>query len=244
MQVYAGVETLTNQPSAAERAAVPHHLVGYLPLDGSRARSARTRRSRTRPSTRAAERGALPLVVGGTGLYLRAALADLALPPPVPAAERARWERVLRRARRRARAWPSSQRATRARPGACTPTTAAASCARSSSRSRERACAGARPPVGRRHAAAGARRGRCPGRGRSCARASRRAPRPCSPAERVDEVRALRERGRRAFADRRAHPRARADRRAPRRRATLAEVAAEITLRTRPVRAPAGDLGA
>ena len=81
MQVYAGVETLTNQPSAAERArgaAPPRRLSAAR---RRRARWARTRRSRTRRSTRAAERGALPLVVGGTGLYLRAALADLALPP-------------------------------------------------------------------------------------------------------------------------------------------------------------------
>src|SRR5262249_7127234 len=35
--------------------------------------------------------GRRPIVVGGTGLYLRAALADLDLRPPVPAEIRARW---------------------------------------------------------------------------------------------------------------------------------------------------------
>jgi tRNA dimethylallyltransferase len=35
--------------------------------------------------------GRRPIVVGGTGLYLRAALADLDLRPPVPAHVRARW---------------------------------------------------------------------------------------------------------------------------------------------------------
>lgn len=91
MQVYAGVETLTNQPSAAEREQVPHHLVGYLQL--SEASSVGAYAPRAHAAIDAiAERGATPLVVGGTGLYLRAALTDLALPPAVPAAERARWE--------------------------------------------------------------------------------------------------------------------------------------------------------
>ena len=93
MQVYAGVETLTNQPSAAERAEVPHHLVGYLPLTAASSVGAHAPLAHAAIDA-AAERGALPLVVGGTGLYLRAALAELSLPPAVPAAERARWERL------------------------------------------------------------------------------------------------------------------------------------------------------
>ena len=91
MQVYAGVETLTNQPSAADRQRVPHHLVGYLPLTAASSVGAHTPRAHAAIDA-IAERGATPLVVGGTGLYLRAALTDLALPPAVPAAERARWE--------------------------------------------------------------------------------------------------------------------------------------------------------
>jgi tRNA dimethylallyltransferase len=41
--------------------------------------------------------GASPIVVGGTGLYLRAALADLDLRPPPPDEVRERWEAELRR---------------------------------------------------------------------------------------------------------------------------------------------------
>jgi tRNA dimethylallyltransferase len=92
MQVYAGVETLTNQPGAAERAEVPHHLVGYLPLTESSSVGAHAPLAQAAIDAIAA-RGALPLAVGGTGLYLRAALAELTLPPVVPPAERARWER-------------------------------------------------------------------------------------------------------------------------------------------------------
>jgi len=91
MQVYAGVETLTNQPSAFDRAQVAHHLVGYLPMTAASSVGAHTPRAHA-AIDQIAERGATPLVVGGTGLYLRAALTDLALPPAVPAAERARWE--------------------------------------------------------------------------------------------------------------------------------------------------------
>jgi tRNA dimethylallyltransferase len=92
MQVYAGVETLTNQPSGAERAEVPHHLVGFLPLTETSSVGAHAPLAHAAIDA-AAERGALPLVVGGTGLYLRAALAELDLPPAVGVAERARWER-------------------------------------------------------------------------------------------------------------------------------------------------------
>jgi len=92
MQVYAGVETLTNQPSAAERAEVPHHLVGFLPLTETSSVGAHAPLAHAAIDA-AAERGALPLVVGGTGLYLRAALAELDLPPAVGVAERVRWER-------------------------------------------------------------------------------------------------------------------------------------------------------
>ena len=92
MQVYAGVETQTNQPSAAERAEVPHHLVGFLPLTETSSVGAHAPLAHAAIDA-AAERGALPLVVGGTGLYLRAALAELDLPPAVGVAERARWER-------------------------------------------------------------------------------------------------------------------------------------------------------
>ena len=113
MQVYAGVETLTNQPSAAERAEVPHHLVGYLPLTAASSVGAHAPLAHAAIDA-AAERGALPLVVGGTGLYLRAALTELALPPAVPAAERGRAGSASTTSAGRARRWRSSSAAIRA----------------------------------------------------------------------------------------------------------------------------------
>src|SRR5258708_3152428 len=82
MQVYAGVETLTNQPGAAGRGGGPHHLVGYLRLTESSSGGAHTPLAQAAIDAIAA-REALPLAVGGTGLYLRAALAELTLPPVV-----------------------------------------------------------------------------------------------------------------------------------------------------------------
>ena len=43
------------------------------------------------------EAGGLPVVVGGTGLYFRAALSSLAIPPPPTAEERSRWQDVYDR---------------------------------------------------------------------------------------------------------------------------------------------------
>jgi tRNA dimethylallyltransferase len=87
MQVYDGVPILTN------RSAKPERLVGIWPL--SHVASV----GEYAPLAHAAvdeilEAGRTPLVVGGTGLYFRAALADLELPPaPAPGA-RERWERL------------------------------------------------------------------------------------------------------------------------------------------------------
>jgi len=88
MQVYDGVPILTNRSSKPER------LVGIWPL--SHVASV----GEYAPLAHAAvdeilEAGRTPLVVGGTGLYFRAALAELELPPaPAPGA-RERWERLF-----------------------------------------------------------------------------------------------------------------------------------------------------
>ena len=80
MQIYRGLEIGTAQPTAAERAAVRHHLVGELEIQE------RWDASRFVPAAQAriAEiqgRGKAPLVVGGTGLYARALCYGLPLLP-------------------------------------------------------------------------------------------------------------------------------------------------------------------
>jgi tRNA dimethylallyltransferase len=73
MQVYRGLPVLTNQSHA--------RLVGYLGLDeeGSVADYQRLAHAAVDEILAA---GRTPVVVGGTGLYMRAALSDLQLPPP------------------------------------------------------------------------------------------------------------------------------------------------------------------
>jgi tRNA dimethylallyltransferase len=87
MQVYRGLPVLTNQSEH------PARLVAYLGLDeeGSVADYQRLAHAAVDEILAA---GRTPVVVGGTGLYLRAALAELQLPPPPPPGTRERLERL------------------------------------------------------------------------------------------------------------------------------------------------------
>jgi tRNA dimethylallyltransferase len=96
LQVYAGLEVLTGAASATERAELEHRLVGFLDVREtfSAGRFAELAHAEI-DALRAAGRRAI--VVGGTGLYLRAALAELdLLPPPDPEA-RSHWQEELER---------------------------------------------------------------------------------------------------------------------------------------------------
>lgn len=69
-QLYRGLETLTAAPTAAERGQVPHHLYGVLdPTESCDA--ARYRELALPVLEDLARRGVRPLVVGGSGLYLK-----------------------------------------------------------------------------------------------------------------------------------------------------------------------------
>jgi tRNA dimethylallyltransferase len=92
MQVYRELNVLTARPQPGELARLPHALYGFV--SGAEAYSA-GRYGRDAAGAIAAARGAgrLPIIVGGTGLYLRALLEGLS---PVPAADpavRAYWRR-------------------------------------------------------------------------------------------------------------------------------------------------------
>lgn len=79
-QVYAHLPILSAQPSAAEMAAAPHRLFGYL--DGREACSAaHWAQDAKRAIETAWDEQRLPLLVGGTGLYLRTLLDGIA---PIP----------------------------------------------------------------------------------------------------------------------------------------------------------------
>lgn len=80
MQLYCGLPILTNQPSAADLERVPHHLVAiWEPShEGSVAEYADLAHDAVDDIL---HRGRVPIIAGGSGLYLRAALADMTLPP-------------------------------------------------------------------------------------------------------------------------------------------------------------------
>ncbi len=79
-QVYADLPVLSAQPSPAEQASVPHRLFGYL--DGRNACSAaRWAADAKLAIAKAHVNGKLPILVGGTGLYLRTLLDGIA---PIP----------------------------------------------------------------------------------------------------------------------------------------------------------------
>jgi tRNA dimethylallyltransferase len=89
LQVYVGLEVLTGVASPAERAALEHRLVSFLPLDATFSAGEYAGLAHAEIDALLAA-GRRPIVVGGTGLYLRAALAELDMRPPVPGAVRER----------------------------------------------------------------------------------------------------------------------------------------------------------
>lgn len=101
LQVYRGLERLTGAPTAGQRAALEHRLVSFLPVDAvfSAGQYAALAHAEIDALLGACQR---PLVLGGTGLYLRAALTELSLRPPAPESVRERW--IAELARRGARA--------------------------------------------------------------------------------------------------------------------------------------------
>jgi tRNA dimethylallyltransferase len=90
-QVYRGLDVGTAKPTAAERARVPHHLVDVVdPGEGMDA--ARFAALADEAIAGIAARGRLPIVAGGTGLYLRTLLHGVVAAPGRDPALRARLE--------------------------------------------------------------------------------------------------------------------------------------------------------
>lgn len=94
IQVYKGIEVLSGAASAAEQERLEHRLLSFVALSDefSAGRFAELARAEIDSQLGAGRR---PIVVGGTGLYLHAALSDLNLRPPVPAAVREQVEREI-----------------------------------------------------------------------------------------------------------------------------------------------------
>ena len=78
LQVYEGLDVLTGAATAQEREVLPHELLGIVPVTSDFSIGDYMPLAH-QAIDRALEEGRTPIVVGGTGLYLRAALADLSL---------------------------------------------------------------------------------------------------------------------------------------------------------------------
>ena len=83
MQVYRGMDIGTAKPGPAERAEVPHHLVDVAD-PGEEYSVSRYQADARTVMQGMAGRGARPLLVGGTGLYLRAVVDELDIPGQWP----------------------------------------------------------------------------------------------------------------------------------------------------------------
>ena len=83
IQVYRGMETLSGAATDDEQAQLEHRLLSFVE-PGEEFSAGRYAEAAHREIDALLAEGRRPLVVGGTGLYLRAALADLDLRPPVP----------------------------------------------------------------------------------------------------------------------------------------------------------------
>jgi tRNA dimethylallyltransferase len=94
LQVYRGLEKLTGVASEEERERLEHRLVAFV--DPSEIFSVGEFMSLAHAEVDAAlDAGRRPIILGGTGLYLRAALTELSLARQPPPELRERWEREI-----------------------------------------------------------------------------------------------------------------------------------------------------
>ena len=84
MQLYADLSILTARPSNADMQDIPHHLYGVLD-GGHRASVAAWLKLAATAMSAIRARGKMPIIIGGTGMYLDAAVNGIAPIPDVPA---------------------------------------------------------------------------------------------------------------------------------------------------------------
>jgi len=87
LQFYRGMDIGTAKLGAGERGGIPHHLLDILDISEEASVAAFQAQARTAIAA-IQQRGRLPILVGGSGLYVRAALDDLEFPPTDPAVRR------------------------------------------------------------------------------------------------------------------------------------------------------------
>jgi tRNA dimethylallyltransferase len=81
-QIYRGLDLLTAKPDASTLAKVPHHLIGTTPLT-EEMNAEKYRNAASRVVDEISSRGKLAIIVGGSGLYIKALMHGLAPLPEV-----------------------------------------------------------------------------------------------------------------------------------------------------------------
>ena len=81
VQIYRGIEIATAKPTGEERRGVPHHLIDYVDANVNYT-SADWARDATEKIYEVESRGKIPVLVGGTGFYLRTLMQPLFDGPP------------------------------------------------------------------------------------------------------------------------------------------------------------------
>jgi tRNA dimethylallyltransferase len=80
MQIYKGMDIGTAKPSKEEMLGVPHHLIGFLE-PGEPFSAADYVEAASKTIREICARGHLPVIAGGTGLYVRSLLYNISFPP-------------------------------------------------------------------------------------------------------------------------------------------------------------------
>jgi tRNA dimethylallyltransferase len=94
IQVYRGLEIISGAANADEQQGLEHRLLSFVPLDEEFSAGRFAGLAHTEIDD-LLDQGRRPILVGGTGLYMRAALSDLNLRPPVSAEVRESVEREI-----------------------------------------------------------------------------------------------------------------------------------------------------
>src|SRR5438067_10139349 len=92
-QIYRGLDLLTAKPDAATLARVPHHLIGTMSILNEM-NAEKFRRVALQAISEIHARGKLTIVVGGSGLYIKALTHGLSIAPAVDPNLRARLDEL------------------------------------------------------------------------------------------------------------------------------------------------------
>ena len=86
MQIYEGMDIATAKPLPEELAAVPHHLIGFVPVETPFSVADYAVLART-AINEIMNRGKIPILCGGTGLYVKAIIDNVQYSETIPSVE-------------------------------------------------------------------------------------------------------------------------------------------------------------